>query len=378
MNNQAAKGIKNIDNQEQEYFRSLSAIFLLLGPACNMTCRHCSQMSIKNTFSLKPDSQLNEKVILFIKKWLKYKNDFSRIYFWGGEPLLYWETIKQHILLFESEGIYPKQYRIFSNGLLLNDEIVDFCNKHNMLFTMSYDAPNPLAVRNAVPSKENINALLKCKKRSVNFVFNALNCDPVRGFAMLEKIFPETVISMGIINVFSDIPKDIYTFKDGQIDKALDTLANDIIAGNDPYGNRYSFFIKKFILYDLFNKNDFIVCPYPPCSPGFISLSFKFNGDIVRCHNDNSVIASIDNTFEEIKNKHGDIWKNLIPKKCFSCNVLPICKNRCPIGMFTDDKTEYVHCNILRQIYGAVMRNHKKLTEANIKEYKDLRNELLK
>ena len=74
---------------------------------------------------------------------------------------------------------------------------------------MSYDAPNPLAVRNAVPSQQNIDALLECEKRSVNFVFNALNDDPVRAFAMLEEMFPETIVDMGLINILSDMPKDI-------------------------------------------------------------------------------------------------------------------------------------------------------------------------
>ena len=359
---------------ETEYLHGLSAVFLLLGPACNMTCRHCSQTPIKNTFCLQPDFELPEKVLLFLKKWLSVKNGFfSRIYFWGGEPLLYWETIKRYILLFESHGIFPCQYRIFSNGLLLTKGIADFCNRHRVLFTMSYDAPNPVAVRNAVPSKENIDALLECKKRSVNFVFNALNDDPVRAFSMLEELFPETIVDMGIINVLSDIPTVIYTFREGQVERAIDALAEDIIAGNDPYGNRYNFFVEKFVSDDLFRREHFTKSPFPPCAPGAISLSFKFDGNIVRCHNDSRVISSIDDSCEEMLEKHRRTWDELIPEKCFSCPVVSICRNRCPIGLFTEDGTEYVHCDVLRRIYGSVLRNRKKLTECEIKEYKDLR-----
>lgn len=366
--------LKKLWTSEKNYLRGLKAVFLLLGPACNMTCRHCSQTPIKNTFCLKPDSELSEKVISFLKKWLDVKNgSFSRIYFWGGEPLLYWDTIKRYILLFESVGISPRQYRIFSNGLLLTKEIAEFCNEHRVMFTMSYDAPNPLAVRNAVPSKENIEALLECKKRSVNFVFNALNAEPVRAFSMLESIFPETIVDMGLINVVSDIPKDIYSFGAGQIEKALDDLANDIIAGNDPFGNRYSFFMEKFIEEDLFMGERFNMFPFPPCAPGIISLSFKFDGSIVRCHNDSIVISSVEDPYKDIVEKHRQVWKELTPKKCFGCPVVPICRNRCPIGLYTKDKTEYVHCNVLRRIYGSVMRNRKKLTECDIKEYIDLR-----
>ena len=357
-----------------DYLQRLSAVYLLLGPACNMTCRHCSQTPIKNTFAMKPADELPEKVIQFLKTWLDVKNgSFSRIYFWGGEPLLYWETIKRYVLLFEEKGIFPRQYRIFSNGLLLNRDIADFCNRHNILFTMSYDAPNPLAVRNAVPSKENIDALLTCKKRSVNFVFTALNDEPVRAFAMLEEMFPETIVDMGIITVLSDIPKEIYHFRNGKIERAINALADEIVAGKDPYGNRYSFFLEKFILFDMFRRRQFRNYPWPPCAPGVNALSFKFNGDIVRCHNDNRVIASMEDSYEDLIAKHLQVWNELIPQKCFSCPVVPICRNRCPIGLYTKDRTEYVHCDVLRRIYGSVMRNHKKLTECDIKEYIDLR-----
>lgn len=355
----------------------LSAVFLLLGPACNMTCRHCSQKPIKNTFSLRPDSELDDRIVTFIKDWLKAKNGSrSAIIFWGGEPLLYWETIKKCILLFESKGISPNYYNVYSNGLLLTDDVTEFCNQHNILFTLSYDAPNPLAVRNNIPSADNIRAFLKIRKRIVNFVFSAPNDNPTAGYRMLEELFPETIVTMGVINVFSDIPKDIYTFRPGQIEKAIDDLADDIIAGNDPYGNRYNFFVNRFIAEDTFNREWFDKAPFPPCAPGRTSISFKFNGDVVLCHNDNRVIASVGDSYTEMMDKHLRYWEGFLPDVCKTCAVLPMCRNRCPIGMFTADKTEYVHCNVLRRFYGSVMRNRKKLTECDIKDYIHLRERL--
>ena len=135
----------------------------------------------------------------------------------------------------------------------------------------------------------------------------------------------------GIINVLSDIPKDIYTFREGQIERAIDALADDIIAGNDPYGNRYNFFVEKFVSDDLFRREHFTTSPFPPCAPGVISLSFKFDGSIVRCHNDSRVISSIDDSCEEMLEKHRMVWEDLIPRKCFSCPVVSICRNRCPM-----------------------------------------------
>ena len=358
---------------EKDYFFDLCAIFLLLGPSCNMSCRHCSQTPIKNTFSLKPNCELSDDVILFIKRWIDARKGLiSRIYFWGGEPLLYWNTIKQTILLFESKNIWC-QYRIFSNGLLLNDEVADFCNQHNIFFTMSYDAPNPLAVRNKIPSQDNINALLKCKMRSVNSVFNAINHDLVSMFAILEKKFPKTIISAGINDILSDIPKDIYTFKnEQQIEDEIDALANDILAGNDHYGHRFMFFTKYFIQQISFDMNNFIESPFPPCNPGKISLSIKFNGDIVRCHNDNCVISNINCSYNDIYQAHLNEWKKLLPMQCISCPVLPACRMACPIAMLTEDKTEFVHCKNFRHIFNAIIRNGYKLRETGINVYEKL------
>lgn len=363
-----------MDAITRERLRCIGAIYLLLGPACNMTCRHCSQTPIKNTYALKPSDELSPDVVEFIRQWMEAKGpgEYSRIYFWGGEPLLYWETIKKHILQFKSLGIHPRCFRIFSNGLLLNEEVVDFCNSHNVLFTMSYDAPNPTAVRNVAPSAENIRHFLRIRYRSINFVFSALNDDPAKAFNMLEAMFPKTIVDMGIINVLSDIPKDIYTFGPGKIERALDALADEIARGNDPYGNRYSFFREKFMQMDTFRPERFSANPWPPCAPGAGAISFRFNGDIPRCHNDNQIICNVKDGHLGIVRAHHAVWKNLLAERCANCEVLLICRNRCPIGLYRADGKEYIHCKVLRRIYGSVMRNRRKLTECDI-NYEDLR-----
>ena len=224
--------MEELDISKYEYYTIMKAVFLLLGPSCNMSCRHCSQTPIKNTYNLKPNSELSKDVINFLYEWITLTPNIKnkRIYFWGGEPLLYWNTIKKTILLFEKINIYPITYVIFSNGLLLNDEIAEFCNNHNIVFKMSYDAPNPLAVRNNIPSEENIKSFLKINKRNINFVYNAINHNISEAFNMLEQKFPETYISMGLINVLtSSIPLDVYDFNEQQIEEDFYDLTTDII-----------------------------------------------------------------------------------------------------------------------------------------------------
>ena len=361
------------------YFRILKAVYLLLGPACNMSCRHCSQTPIKNTFSLKPSDELNKNIISFLKEWsIVPPIYYKRIYFWGGEPLLYWKTIKHYILLFEKLGIKITNYRIYSNGLLLNDEIADFCNKHNIIFTMSYDAPNPLAIRNNIPNDDNIKSFLKIKNRNINFVFSALNDDISKAYDILEEIFPNTKISMGYIGVFfKNTPKDVYTFKEGQIENSFKKLSNDIINDNDTYHNKYRLMVGNFIKYDKFKKYKFELEPWPPCAPGLISLSLKFNGDIVRCHNDNIVISNISDNYKTIITNHLNEWKRLLPKICLDCDVLPMCRNLCPISAFDENKQQYIQCEHISKIWKSIIECRKTLTENDINPpkiqlYKDI------
>ena len=52
--------------------------------------------------------------------------------FFGGEPLLNWEVCRQLVAYGRSiEKKYNKNFRftLTTNGVLLNDEIIDFCNK---------------------------------------------------------------------------------------------------------------------------------------------------------------------------------------------------------------------------------------------------------
>lgn len=332
----------------------LGAVYLLLGSACNMTCRHCSQTPIKNTLNLSPcGGNLSQDVIDFIVKWSnlpwKYSNQ-RRLYFWGGEPLLFWETIKKSILLFEELGILNISYRIFSNGLLLDDEIAEFCNEHNVWFIMSHDAPNPTAVRNACPSDSNCKSFMKIKKRTVNSVFCAVNNDMVATFKYLEDKFPNTEISCGFINVLSDIPKDIWDFKAGDVTNAIVNLYGYAISG-DKWADMW---FRSKIGRARFSLDEFCHYPFPPCRPALVSLSMNFNGDVFRCHNDSCVVAHISDSFAEIQQAHLSEWRSLLPTECLKCEHLDLCRCICPIALKTKDNKELVYCDYMKEFWGAI------------------------
>ncbi len=337
----------------------LGAVYLLLGPACNMTCRHCTQTPIKNCFDLSPQGKkLSQDVKDFIVKWngspWKYgENNPRRFYFWGGEPLLYWETIKKLVLEFESMGVKGLSYRIFSNGLLINDEIVEFCNTHDIWFIMSYDAPNPTAARNTVPSDVACEKFLQIHKRNVNTVFNAINDDMVAAFMWLKAKFPNTFISCGFMNVLSEhTPKDLYNFKAGRVRKAVKDLHALMFEDKElgRYINRW--FDSKYWRVNRWDKDEFLEYPLPPCHPGMVSISVNFKGDVVLCHNTDKVVGHITDDFSVLQEKHNSFFKELLPSKCLECEHLDICRCICPIAVKQDG--ELCYCDYLREFWSAV------------------------
>ncbi len=327
----------------------VKALYLLLGSACNMSCRHCTQTPIKGNVAF-PTTELSKDVLDFIVKWDKVGG--GRLYFWGGEPLLYWGTIQKLIEEFENSGVSNISYRIFTNGLLLTKEIVRYCNAHNIWVIMSYDAPNSLAARNAMPLERNIEAFLLAEKRTVNGVYNALNCDMVTAFKCLESKFPNTEVTLGFINVLWDIPKDLYAFEKGELRKAVKDLFNYYKESRDVNVRRW--FITKLSRGKYFSKEDFIMSPFPPCAPGRISLSIDFAGNIIRCHNDNKVVANIKDDYSDILKAHEMEWLKLLPSSCVECECLSLCRSICPIAYKKENKEEFVQCDYIREFFSAV------------------------
>lgn len=62
--------------------------------------------------------------------------------FFGGEPLMNWDVVKRLVQYGrEQEKLHDKNFRftLTTNGVLLNDEIMEFCNKEMANVVLSVD-----------------------------------------------------------------------------------------------------------------------------------------------------------------------------------------------------------------------------------------------
>ena len=120
----------------------VKALCLHISHDCNLACRYC--------FAGQGEYQGDRALMSFEvgKKALDFliANSGSRrnleVDFFGGEPLMNFDVVKQLVLYGrEQEKLHNKNFRftLTTNGVLLNDEIMEFCNKEMGNVVLSID-----------------------------------------------------------------------------------------------------------------------------------------------------------------------------------------------------------------------------------------------
>ena len=120
----------------------VKALCLHIAHDCNLACRYCfAEEGEYHGRRALMSFEVGKKALDFL-----IANSGSRhnleVDFFGGEPLMNWEVVKQLVEYGRSlEEPNNKRFRftITTNGVLLNDEIMDFCNREMSNVVMSLD-----------------------------------------------------------------------------------------------------------------------------------------------------------------------------------------------------------------------------------------------
>lgn len=104
--------------------------------ACNYDCVYCPQKK-ENLYM---DTALIEKTLDFFYPFLKKDQCF--ITFYGGEPLLAFDQIKHAVLYAEKKNENREKdirFTMTTNGSLLDDERIEFLDRHRFSLMLSFD-----------------------------------------------------------------------------------------------------------------------------------------------------------------------------------------------------------------------------------------------
>jgi len=145
-----------VKQQMREY--PYSQLILSLTEDCNLRCKYCifsGQYEGMRTHSLKEMSL--EVALSCVDYFLNMQRDYSKyapnknqvISFYGGEPLLKFDIIREVVSYAHSRG-YKGLFALTTNGTLLNEDRIEYMVTNNFALSISLDGAKELHDKNRV------------------------------------------------------------------------------------------------------------------------------------------------------------------------------------------------------------------------------------
>ena len=120
----------------------VKALCLHIAHDCNLACRYCfAEEGEYHGRRAVMSFEVGKKALDFLIAGSGSRRTLE-VDFFGGEPLMNWEVVKQLVEYGRSrEEIHNKRFRftLTTNGVLLNDEIMEFCNREMSNVVLSLD-----------------------------------------------------------------------------------------------------------------------------------------------------------------------------------------------------------------------------------------------
>ena len=122
---------------------------------CNLSCTYCAPATKRSSF-LNKEIDFNNNIFEKIAGFITANSGYSFcVEFQGGEPLINFKVIEYFVLKIKELSVPLNKkptFRLVSNLLLLNNEIVEFLVRNNVEVNTSLDGPEHLHNKNRIAS----------------------------------------------------------------------------------------------------------------------------------------------------------------------------------------------------------------------------------
>jgi uncharacterized protein len=338
-------------------------VFILkiqLGLSCNYTCDYCSQKFVERA------PETNKKDIdAYLAKLDNFNFDETRglkVEFWGGEPFVYWKTLKPLAEAIKEKFSHWKReprFSVITNGSILTKEMCAWLYYMGFEVAISHDGPGQ-SVRGPDPfddpaqkkiildfykimrrqNRISFNSMLNSKNQSRKAIhdwFIELTGDPTvpLGEGSMVDAYDEDGITNSLDSLedhfkFRQTTFDEIRFSDGNIGFGIITQKIDDFT-KGVLGHQSAEYLNQKCGMDI---------------PGVIATDLR--GNVMTCQNVSPVETSkngeshFGGTIDDIENialKSATHWMNR--PHCKDCPVLQICQGSC---MFLDGKYWETSC----------------------------------
>lgn len=292
----------------------VKALCLNIAHDCNLACKYCfaSQGDYGGVKRELMSFDVAKRAVDFLIS-MSGPRQHCEIDFFGGEPLLNWDVVKQTVEYVES--IQAKHNKIFkltltTNGVLLTQDKIDYVNEHDMSLVLSIDGREEVHNRMR-PSAGGTDTYKTVAKNLVNAVKQRDGREYyVRGTYTHNNLdFTKDVMAMSDLG-FEHLSMEPVVGKEGEyvlrdedlpiLEKEYEKLADLYLQRQkDGWGEKFNFFHFRMDLY----RGPCMAKRLRGCGAGHEYMAVVPNGDIYPCHQfvgrEGYVLG---NVFEGLKN----------------------------------------------------------------------------
>lgn len=312
---------------------------------CNLTCDYCYISTLKEKMIM--SSNVIEQLIYKLNEVIRIHPNIKNISLKlaGGEPLTKfhnWKNeIEKLIYIFKSQKI-NLNIRILTNLTILDDEIIKYCIKNEIYFSVSLDG---------LDYYHNKYRKFKNGKGSFNIVKNnlfKLDQNKIK-YSILVTISNYNLD--GIVDLIKFLIRNKISFRLAD-EKGSNVDRNKIIK----VLNECYLLIKSDKNFDIKNKH--VLCDLNiineskyPCSMGISSGAIYTNGDIFFCHSQfgsKKILGNLNDSEDLLEIIHKGLKFHSLSVECSNCNFKTICAGGCPLYRNNENKTPM--CNVFKQV----------------------------
>jgi uncharacterized protein len=341
--------------------RTVGHLKIQLGLSCNYSCDYCSQRFVE-----RPKETNKKDIEDFMAKLdnLEFSEDMGLVVeFWGGEPLVYWKTLKPLAEAVKEKFKHWKtkpHFSIITNGSILTDEMIDWLMMMDFQVSISHDGPGQF-VRGPDPfddpeTKEKILGFYRMMTRlkkpfSFNSMLNKQNMSRKAIYDWFVNLTGDENVQLGegsIVDAYEEdgivnsltTKEDHFTFRRQAFGEIYQTDGN---IGFKGVILKMADFAQKVLTHE-----EAIYLNQKCGMDGENVLAVDLRGNVITCQNVSAVETSkngephlagnLDN-FDDVEITSSVHWSNR--KECPSCPVLHLCKGAC---MFLDEKFWDISC----------------------------------
>lgn len=321
---------------------SFEIIFIMLGDACNFKCKYCLQG--EHEAKIIPP-EFSQDMLSFLDE---YPSDNTMLSFWGGEPLLYFGSIKELVERYGDKF----RYEMVSNGSLLTEDIVDFLNQHKVGLHLSHDGAITGCTRGIdVLKNERLKSLFeKIERKSVNITITSQSPSMKELFQYYPIDYPISINTMinttdtPISRSFADFDHERYR---SDMQYLFDSYEQYLSGDKSKYREadnvlRFMGSLQSFLNEGRVRNRCFA------CGHGKKMLNMDASGNFYLCHNSCVRIGSVKEGYEIASENLDRILENH-SAKCTSCEIKDVCAGNC---FMLSGYGEKQNCDLLQQYYG--------------------------